>query len=139
MNASNRMKNSLIILFSLALLLPLAVRGQDKSPDSKGKSDATSTLVHLTIIVTSAENKKPVDSASVYVKFVQSRAIVKDKKIEMNLKTNMSGVCHVPEIPHGRILIQVIAPGWKTFGEYYEVDQAEQTINVELGRPPKWY
>ena len=93
----------------------------------------------MTIVVTEAEDKKPVDSASVYVKYVQGRLLGKDKKIEMNLKTNLSGVVHVPEIPHGRFLIQVIAPGWKTFGEYYEVDQPEQTINIELARPPKWY
>src|SRR6266576_2775954 len=91
------------------------------------------------LMVRDTHHKSPVDSASVYVKFVQARMLGKDKKIEMNLKTNLSGVCHVPEIPRGRFLVQVIAPGWKTFGEYYEVDQAEQTINIELARPPKWY
>ena len=139
MNALNRMKNILVVVCSLALLFPLALRGQDKTADSKGKSDSASNLVHLTIVVTNAEDKKPVDSASVYVKYVQGRLLGKDKKIEMNLKSNLSGVCHVPEIPRGKILIQVIASGWKTFGEYYDVDQAEQTINIELARPPKWY
>ena len=138
-SASNRMKNIFVILFSFALLLPLAVRGQEKNSDAKGKSDAASSSVRLTIVVTNAEDKRPVDSASVYVKFVEARKLAKDKKIEMNLKTNLSGICHVPEIPRGKFLIQVIAPGWKTFGEYYEVDQAEQTINIELARPPKWY
>ena len=139
MNAWNRMKNILVILSSLALLFALAARGQDKTTDSKGKSDSASNLVHLTIVVTNGEDKKPVDSASVYVKYVQGRLLGKDRKVEMNLKSNLSGVCHVPEIPRGRILIQVIAPGWKTYGEYYDVDQAEQTINIELVRPPKWY
>jgi hypothetical protein len=133
------MKSILVNLTLLALLFPFAVRAQDKSTDSKGKSDPGSSSVHLTIVVTNAEDKKPVDSASVYVKFVQAKTLGKDKKIEMNLKTNLSGVVHVPEIPRGRFLVQVIAPGWKTFGEYYEVDQAEQTINIELARPPKWY
>jgi hypothetical protein len=137
MNAWNRMKNVLVVLSSLALLFPLTLRAQDKGTDSKGKADSGS--VRLTIVVTSAEDKKPVDSASVYVKYVQGRLLGKDKKIEMNLKTNLSGVVHVPEIPRGRFLVQIIAPGWKTFGEYYEVDQAEQTINIELARPPKWY
>ena len=139
MNAWNRMKNILVTLSSLALLFPLGLRGQDKGANSKGKADSASSSVHLTIVVTTAEDKKPVDSASVYVKYVQGRLLGKDKKIEMNLKTNLSGVVHVPEIPRGRFLVQVIAPGWKTFGEYYEVDQAEQTINIELARPPKWY
>jgi hypothetical protein len=133
------MKKFPAILFSFALLFPLAVRGQERNPDAKGKSDPASSSVRLTIVVTNGEDKKPVDSASVYVKFVEARKLAKDKKIEMNLKTNLSGICHVPEIPRGKFLIQVIAPGWKTFGEYYEVDQAEQTINIELARPPKWY
>jgi hypothetical protein len=139
MSASNCMKHIPVILCSLALLFSLALQGQDKSADAKGKADSASGSVHLTIVVTNTEDKKPVDSASVYVKYVQGRLLGKDKKIEMNLKTNLSGVVHVPEIPRGRFLIQVIAPGWKTFGEYYEVDQAEQTINIELVRPPKWY
>ena len=138
-NVSNRLKNALIVLSSLVLLLPLAVRGQDKNSDAKGKSDAASETVHLTIVITGGDDKKPVESASVYVKYVTERKLGKDKKIEMNLKSNLSGVCHVPEIPRGKILIQVIAPGWKTFGEYYDLEQAEQTINITLVRPPKWY
>ena len=138
-NATNRLKNALIVLSLLVLLLPLAVRGQDKHSDAKGKSAAVSETVHLTIVITGGDDKKPVESASVYVKYVTERKLGKDKKIEMNLKSNLSGVCHVPEIPRGKILIQVIAPDWKTFGEYYDLDQAEQTINITLVRPPKWY
>ena len=113
--------------------------GQEKDADSKGKSDSASKIVRLTIVVTGGEDKQPVDSASVYVRYVEERKLIKDKKIEMNLKTNMAGVCHVPEIPRGKFLIQVIAEGWKTYGEYFEVNQAEQTINIALVRPPKWY
>lgn len=131
------MRKLLIILTSLGLLLPVTVLGQNKASDPKNKS--ASDTVRLTIVVTAGEEKKPVDSASVYVKFVEERKLIKDKKIEMNLKTNMSGVCHSPEIPQGKILIQVIAPGWKTFGEYYDVEQPEQTINIALVRPHKWY
>jgi hypothetical protein len=137
MGALINMKRIPVILCLLASLFSFPLRAQDKNPDSKGKADSNS--IHLTIVVTNAEDKKPVDSASVYVKYIQGRLLGKDKKIEMNLKTNLSGVVHVPEIPRGRFLIQVIAPGWKTFGEYYEVEQAEQTINIELARPPKWY
>jgi hypothetical protein len=123
----------------LALLLPLIAAGQDKNSGAQSKTDSGSNTVRLTIVVTGGDEKKPVENASVYVKFVEERKLAKDKKIEMNLKTNLSGVCHAPEIPRGKVLIQVIAPGWKTFGEYYDVEQAEQTINIALSRPPKWY
>ena len=134
---SIRMKNTVLILSSLIFLFAIAVRGQDK--DAQAKSDSSPKEVSLTIVVTGGDEKAPVDSASVYVRFVEERKLSRDKKIEMNLKTNLSGVCHVPPIPPGKFLIQVIAPGWKTFGEYYDVTQAGQTINIGLVRPPKWY
>ncbi len=112
---------------------------REKKAALAARSDSGTGAVRLTIVVTAGEDKKPVDSASVYVKYVEGRTLAKDKKIEMNLKTNQSGICHVPEIARRKILIQVIAPGWKTFGEYYSPDQAEQTIEINLQRPPKWY
>ncbi len=139
MRASKFPGRTLGQLCVLALLLPLVASGQEKNSAAQSKPDSGSSTVRLTIVVTGGDDKKPVDSASVYVKFVEERKLAKDKKIEMNLKTNVSGVCHAPEIPRGKVLIQVIAPGWKTFGEYYDVDQAEQTINIALSRPPKWY
>jgi len=79
------------VLASLVLLLGVVARAQDKDADSKGKSDSSSKTVRLTIMVTGGEDKQPVDNASVYVRYVEERKIVKDKKIEMNLKTNTSG------------------------------------------------
>jgi hypothetical protein len=65
MNTSDRMKYILVTLTSIALLFPFAAWAQDKTSDSKGKSDPASNSVRLTIVVTNGEDKKPVDSASV--------------------------------------------------------------------------
>lgn len=121
----------------LILLVALAANAQDK--DANAKPDSSPKEVKLTIVVTGGDDKKPVDSASVYVRFVEEHKHGRDKKIEMNLKTNQSGICHVPVMPPGNFLVQVIADGWKTYGEYYDVNQVEQTININLSRPPKWY
>lgn len=134
---------SLAVLLQGALLLILviaiAASAQDKDANSKTQTDADSKDVRLTIVVTGGEEKKPVDSASVYVRFVEEHKHGRDKKIEMNLKTNQEGVCHVPVIPPGKFVIQVIADGWKTYGEVYDINQTERTINITLARPPKWY
>jgi hypothetical protein len=135
--ASNSVKTSLRIVTFLLLLVAVTANGQDK--DAGSKPDSAPKDGRLTIIVTGGEEKKPVDSASVYIRYVEGRKLGKDKKIEMNLKTNQSGVCHVPVIPPGKFVVQVIADGWKTYGEYYDVNQTEQTINITLVRPPKWY
>jgi len=123
----------------LILLLAFAVRAQDKAGDPSAKADAGPKDVRLTIVVTGGEEKKPIDSASVYVRYIEEHKHGRDKKIEMNLKTNQSGVCHVPVIPPGKFIVQVIAEGWKSYGEYYDINQTEQTINISLVRPPKWY
>lgn len=138
MNAKS-MKNLLRVVSVVLMVLAVGGRAQEKDVDAKGKSDSSSKDVRLTIVVKGGEEKKPVDGASVYVRYVQERKIGKDKKIEMNLKTNQEGVCHVPVIPPGKFLVQVIAEGWKTYGEYYDMNQTEQTINITLARPPKWY
>jgi hypothetical protein len=133
------LKISLCAISFLILLVAVAAHGQDKDANAKTKPDSDAKDVRLTIVVTGGEEKKPVDSASVYVRYVEEHKHGKDKKIEMNLKTNQEGVCHVPVIPPGKFVVQVIAEGWKTYGEYYDLNQSEQTINITLVRPPKWY
>jgi len=63
----------------------------------------------------------------------------KDKKVEQNWKTNKDGVIKVPDVQRGKVLIQVIAQGWKTFGQWYDLDQDEQTVKIRLQKPPRWY
>jgi hypothetical protein len=138
-DARTLLKISFRMASLLILLIALIGHAQDKDADAKAKADSDAKDVRLTIVVTGGEEKKPIDSASVYVRYVEEHKHGRDKKIEMNLKTNQEGVCHVPVIPPGKFVVQVIAEGWKTYGEYYELNQAEQTINIALVRPPKWY
>jgi hypothetical protein len=130
---------ALLILAGVLVIFPATRAAQDNNSTPAPKSDAAQQTIKLTIAVTGGDEKKPVDSASVYVRYISPRKYSKDKHVEMNLKTNLSGLCHVPEIPAGKIEIQVIAPGWKTFGEWYDLNQPEQTINISLMHPPKWY
>ena len=123
----------------LILLFAFSAHAQDKAADPNAKADTGPKDVRLTIVVTGGDEKKPIDSASVYIRYVEEHKHGRDKKVEMNLKTNQSGVCHVPVIPPGKFIVQVIAEGWKTYGEYYDINQTEQTINISLVRPPKWY
>jgi hypothetical protein len=126
----------LALAFALATLVAVcmpaslsAQSGKDQEEPAKESDTAT-----LRVELTGGEAKKPIVDASVYLKFVEER-VLRDKHIELNLKTNQKGVARSPEIPKGRVLIQIVAPGWKTFGQYYEIDQDEQTIQINLRRP----
>ena len=109
------------------------------SQDPKGKQETPAAPANkLTIEVTGGDESRPIENASVYVKTVEEH-LIKDKKFEVNVKTNLKGVAHVPDAPTGRILIQVVADGWKTYGHWYDVTDLKQVIKIHLEKPPKWY
>jgi len=128
---------------SLALLLlaasAICVAAQDPSPPPAQAPAQTEQPSRLTIEVTGGERAVPVENASVYVKYVEEHVIKKDKKLELNVKTNREGVAHVAEAPLGRALIQIIAEGWKTYGRWYDITDPHQVVKIRLERPPKWY
>ncbi len=114
-------------------------KDQKAEKSQKAEEESEEGTTRLRIEVIAGEKDEPVDSASVYVRFVRPRTMGKDKKIEMNVKTNRNGVAVIPSVPRGKVTIQVIAQGWKTFGQWYDIDKAEQTIHIKLQKPPRWY
>ncbi|HXX44938.1 MAG TPA: carboxypeptidase-like regulatory domain-containing protein [Candidatus Acidoferrales bacterium] len=109
------------------------------STDKNGGKSAEPATTKLKIRVTS-DTDKPIANASVYVRFYESGGFLhKDKLAEMNFKTNQDGSVKIPEIPQGKILIQVIASGWHTYGKWYDVDKDEEAITIKLVPPPHWY
>lgn len=118
-----------------------ATQDQDKNkPAESGKDQKSpdSATTKLRIHVMGGE--KPVGNASVYVRFpVAGGLFHHDKLAELNLKTNEDGSAKVPDIPRGKILIQVVAKGWKTYGKWFEIDSDVQTVEIKLEAPPHWY
>ena len=113
---------------------------QDKPTDSKKDSKPSDpTTTKLRIHIVSADDK-PVSNASVYVRFpIAGGLFHKDKLAELNLKTNEDGSVKVPDIPRGKILIQVVAKGWKTYGKWHEIDTETMTVEIKLEPPAHWY
>ncbi|MBX9602732.1 MAG: carboxypeptidase-like regulatory domain-containing protein [Bryobacteraceae bacterium] len=85
---------------------------------------------------------KPVERASVIVKFSEGRSVAKlgkKTRTAWELRTNQEGVARIPEIPRGKVLVQVIAKGYQTFGEHFDVNEAEKTIEIRLKPPQAQY
>jgi hypothetical protein len=55
------------------------------------------------------------------------------------MRTNQDGIAKVPAIPQGKILIQVNAKGFQTFGRVFDVDEDAKTIDVVLDPPQQQY
>ena len=127
-----------LLVFGLlvSLAVTVSLHAQENTPPSQ--NPAASPVNRLTIEVTGGDANKPVENASVYLKTVEEHRI-KDKRTEVNVKTNLQGIAHIPDPPLGRVLIQVVADGWKSYGHWYDLTDTKQTIAIHLERPPKWY
>jgi hypothetical protein len=133
-------KNAVLRVAVLALAaMPTIVVAQKTPAPDKPQAPKPAQMSRVTIEVSGGENQKPVENASVYLKYIEERKILKDKKLELNVKTNRDGTAHVPDAPVGRVLIQVVADGWKPYGRWYDITEAKQTIKVHLEKPPRWY
>ena len=103
---------------------------------------AATPMTKLRIEVKKATSQKPVEQASVTVRFVQGRSPIKlGAKVRTSyyLKTGIDGVASIPSIPQGKILVQIRANGFQTFGEEFEVSEEEKTIEIKLKDPQAQY
>jgi hypothetical protein len=84
---------------------------------------------------------KPLERASVIVKFVSGSAPLKIKKLrtQWETKTDQEGFARIPSIPQGKVQIQIIATNYQTFGQLFDVDQDEKTIEIRLNPPQTQY
>jgi len=97
-------------------------------------------LTTLKIVVTTPSGK-PVERAEVIVRF-GGRSVVKFGKMvrtSWEVRTTQQGVADIPEMPKGKIRVQVVAKGYQTFGQTFDVDEDQRTIEVKLNPPQDQY
>ena len=102
---------------------------------------AATPMTKITVQVM-GPNDKPVDRASVIVKFVDTPETLKLKiksHTQWQLKTQQNGKATIPSIPQGTIQVQVIAANLRTFGGLFEVHETEKTLEIKLDPPQPQY
>lgn|SRR5271165_3487894 len=102
---------------------------------------AETPMTKITVHVTDPKDK-PVPSASVIIKFVSGHSILKlgrGTRTEWELRTSQEGSVTLPRIPQGKILIQVIAKGFQTYGENIDISEEQKTVEVQLKPPQAQY
>ena len=101
-------------------------------------ADDTNNTV-LNIHVTS-QSGKPIGNASVVVRFVEGKIVKLNRAHkEWELRTSEEGTAKTPPMPKGKILVQVIAKNYQTFGQTFDVQEDQKTIDVVLNPPQKQY
>jgi hypothetical protein len=124
------MRKSLSIVGAAIIVLGLGlcevVRAQ---PDDEPMSE-------LRFVVLKDYNGKPVRNAAVVLHPIRKG---KQTKGGLELKTDNDGRTDIDGIPYGPLRVQVLAPGFQTFGEDYKIDKPELEITVKLKRPGEQY
>jgi hypothetical protein len=121
------MKHFILIVALGALVLPaFAAREKDTGP-----------VATLSFVVLKDTSGKPVRNAGVVMHLVGKHD--KQARGGIELKTDAAGKCSFEGVPYGKLRVQVLAPGYQTFGEDYEVDQRNVEITIKLKRPNGQY
>lgn len=125
-----------VILASLVFLAGLTVfHAQDQ--DHRGrkyKAPPPSSRINVTVL--KADNGKPIQDAHVIFHPIEGD---KDKGA-MELKTDEDGKISIDVIPIGdTVRLQIIANGYQTYGQDYQVDRPNLTWEVCLRRPGAQY
>lgn len=131
----NRVLSFSRIVPAVALLVPALLCAQDTSRGRKYTPPPPTSKI--TVTVTKATNGKPVENAAVVF-----HPINKAGKDEggLELKTNEEGKATLDVIPIGDTLrLQIIATGYQTFGNDYQITADTKDIAVQLRHPARQY
>jgi hypothetical protein len=122
------MTTRLTRLCLLVLLVSLPVfAGQKKAPPTEQKTAS------VNMIVIRDSNGKPVKNAEVVLHLIDNHG--KQMQEGLELKTHDDGKAEATGIPYGKVRVQVIAQGFKTYGDDVKVDQPTIELTIKMQKP----
>lgn len=119
------MKHILLGAFALTLaFVPSALAQKDKDNEP-------TTWIYFTVV--KDDNGKPVRNAAVIMHPVNEKG--RQERGGLELKTDPDGKANFDGIPYGVLRVQVLARGFQTFGEDYNIERDKTEITIKLKRP----
>jgi hypothetical protein len=97
----------------------------------KYKSPPPTSRIEVSVM--RSEDGHPVENAAVIFHLVGDKG-------NMELKTNDEGKAMIDVLPTGsKVLLQVFAKGYQTYGGEYDIDKANMGLEIKLNRPGHQY
>src|SRR5215467_6660676 len=87
----------------------------------------------LKFVVLKDYNGKPIRNAGVVMHPVNEKG--KQSRGGLELKTDADGRAEFDGVPYGMLRIQVLAHGFQTYGEDFDIQKPKTEITVKLKRP----
>jgi len=97
----------------------------------------TEKTSYVYFLIVKDENGKPVRNAAVIMHEVNPKG--KQERGGMELKTDLDGKANFDGVPYGMLRVQVLAQGYQTYGEDYDVEKEKMEITIKLKRPQGQY
>jgi hypothetical protein len=133
-SARIRMLRIRITTWTIAALLSaftlLGTAAAQRNPDDEPTAS-------LNFLVVKDDNGKPIRSAAVIMHPVSTHG--KQSRGGLELKTDSEGKTSFEGVPYGTLRVQVLASGFQTFGEDYQIDKAKMDFTIKLKRPQGQY
>jgi Carboxypeptidase regulatory-like domain len=124
------MKKLLLVVIAL-MMLALAPSAMAQ----KDSDDGPTALLNFVIV--KDDNGKPVRNASVIMHPVSTTG--KQGHGGMELKTDADGKSSFDGIPYGPLRVQVLASGFQTYGEDFDITKPKMDFTIKLKRPQSQY
>lgn len=116
-----------VLGLTLLAIMPAAWAQKDKDEDEIGPTS------WLNFLVLKDDNGKPVRNAAVIMHPVSTKG--KQEKGGMELKTDVDGKADFNGIPYGMLRVQVLAQGFQTYGEDFDIAKPKVELTIKLKRP----
>ena len=97
----------------------------------KDKDEGPTSWVYFSVI--KDDNGKPVRNAAVILHPVDPKG--KQERGGMELKTDPDGKANFDGIPYGALRVQILAHGFQTYGEDFDISKSKTEITIKLKRP----
>jgi hypothetical protein len=120
------------IIIGIWAVLVIAVGGTRRAVAQDDEGPTAS----VQFLVTNDAGGKPVKYAQVVLHPINKKGKATG---ELELKTDVDGKASIDGIPYGKVEVQVLAPGFQTYGADYEVKAATVEISVKLKKPAGQY
>jgi hypothetical protein len=125
------------VAIAAGVILLLMVAGGVRPGWAQDEDEYEGPMSNMHFVVLRDSNGKPIKNAAVVLHPVNHKG--KQALGGLELKTDDEGRTGIEGIPYGLLRVQVLAPGFQTFGEDYEIKQPETQVTVRLKPPTKQY
>jgi hypothetical protein len=109
----------------------LAVGVMTLAAFAQKKDEPKTAMVKVTVVRESSG--KPVKNAEIVLHPVGKDGKQKEEGLE--LKSHEDGKAETGGVPFGKMRVQVIARGFRTFGQDYDIQQPNMEITIKLQKP----